>query len=104
MLVTLEERGNEITADYLISNFRLPKKVAEELEKIYAELGKEGIPELVKIQETMGKAPADATDAIKKLYVMDLEILETYTEGDMHEKIGNYMTAITLLPTHVNAL
>jgi hypothetical protein len=30
MLVTLEERGNEITAVYLISNFRLPKEVAEE--------------------------------------------------------------------------
>ncbi len=104
MLVTLEEKGNEITADYLINNFRLPKLVAEELEKIYSDLGKEGIPELMKIKESMGKAPADATEAIKKLYVMDLEILETYAAGDMHEKIGNYMTAITLLPTHVNAL
>ncbi|RLA63056.1 MAG: hypothetical protein DRQ88_07355 [Epsilonproteobacteria bacterium] len=104
MLVTLEERGNEITAQYLIDNFRLPKEASQELEKLYRELGKEGIVELVKIQDTMGVAPVDATDAIKKLYEMDLDVLETYMAGTMHELIAGHMKAITLLPTHVNAL
>ncbi|MBI2522083.1 MAG: zinc-dependent metalloprotease [Bdellovibrio sp.] len=61
-------------------------------------LGIEGLQKIITIKNSLGKAPADATPEEKKLYALNLAILEDFVTGSLEAKAELYTKKLPLMP------
>jgi hypothetical protein len=88
--------GTVLDRAFLIGRFG-PERGAQ----IWAayELGATRLAEIIKDKQAAMNAPANATADVKKLYDLDLSILNDFVGGELNTKVERYMTTLEILPS-----